>query len=400
MCRASCFDSWTRLLALAHAGEDEPSSGWLSRRDFLAAAATPVLAAACARPLPPPPGPTRDLLEATLSFDLHSHPGLFRSTASDTLAGHRRSAEVGLVKVISLTATSDAPVIARSASGGLRATREPQPGELYASMWRQMDLLRTWSAGAGMPLVLHAGELGAPASAPVRGLLAVEGCDFLEGRVERVQEAFDGGIRSLQLVHYRVNELGDIQTETPVHGGLTTFGRAGVRDMNRLGIVVDVAHATLDVVRGVTETTTQPIILSHSNIQDGSGWARFITVEHARMIAGTGGVIGAMPYIRGHRGDYVTGYVDHISRLVDAVGVEHVGIGTDMDGIGPGVIFTSYDRWPSLAQALLDRGYGKEEVTKILGDNCWRVFEKVGGGVRAARPRRETVSPVSSRLRS
>jgi membrane dipeptidase len=372
----------------------------LSRRDFLAAAATPVLAAACARPLPPPPGPTRDLLEATLSFDLHSHPGLFRSTASDTLAGHRRSAEVGLVKVISLTATSDAPVIARSASGGLRATRQPQPGELYASMWRQMDLLRTWSAGAGMPLVLRVGELGAPASAPVRGLLAVEGCDFLEGKVERVQEAFDGGIRSLQLVHYRVNELGDIQTEAPVHGGLTTFGRAAVRDMNRLGIVVDVAHATLDVVRGVTETTTQPIILSHSNIQDGSGWARFITVEHARMIAGTGGVIGAMPYIRGHRGDYVTGYVDHISRLVDAVGVEHVGIGTDMDGIGPGAIFTSYDRWPSLAQALLDRGYGKEEVAKILGGNCRRVFEKVGGGVRAAGPRRETVSPVSSRLRS
>ncbi len=158
MCRASCFDSWTRLLALAHAGEDDPSSEWLSRRGFLAAVATPVLAAACARPLPPPPGPTRDLLEATLSFDLHSHPGLFASTASDTLAGHRRSAEVGLVKVISLTATSDAPVIARGASGGLRATRQPQPGELHASMWRQMGLLRTWSAGAGMPLVRRAEE--------------------------------------------------------------------------------------------------------------------------------------------------------------------------------------------------------------------------------------------------
>jgi membrane dipeptidase len=398
MCRASCFDSWTRLLALVEARRDESHANRLSRRGFLAAAVTPVLAAACARPRAA--GPTRDLLEATLSFDLHSHPGLFPSMASDTLAGHRRSAEVGLVKVISLTATSDSPVIARSASGGLRATRQPRPGELYASMWRQMDALRAWSAGAGMPLVLRAEELGPPASAPVRGLLAVEGCDFLEGRVERVQEAFDGGIRSLQLVHYRVNELGDIQTEAPVLGGLTPFGRAAVREMNRLGIVVDVAHATLDVVRGVAETTTQPIILSHSNIQDGSGWARFITVEHARMIAGTDGVIGAMPYIRGYRGDYIPGYVDHISRLVDAVGVEHVGIGTDMDGIGPGAIFTSYDRWPSLAEALLDRGYGKEEVAKILGGNCRRVFEKVGGGVRAARPRRETVSPVSSHLRS
>ena len=86
----------------------------------------------------------------------------------------------------------------------------------------------------------------------------------------------------------------------------------------------------------MAETTTQPIILSHSNIQDLSGWARFITKEHARRVADTGGVIGAMPIMINQRaGDNVGAYVKHISRLVDAVGVDHVGIGTDMDGIGP-----------------------------------------------------------------
>src|SRR5262249_6948179 len=157
---------------------------------------------------------------------------------------------------------------------------------------------------AGMPTVLsmNAAEV---AGAPVRGLLAVEGCDFLEGRIERLHEAFDRGIRSLQLVHYRVNELGDIQTEAAVHGGLTSFGRSVVREMNRLGIVVDVAHATQAVVAGVVETTTQPIILSHSNIQDASGWARFISPDHARLVAKTGGIIGAMPIIFGRRGDDV-----------------------------------------------------------------------------------------------
>jgi membrane dipeptidase len=212
----------------------------------------------------------------------------------------------------------------------------------------------------------------------VRGLLAVEGCDFLEGRVDRVQEAFDRGIRSLQLVHYRVNELGDIQTEAPVHGGLTPFGRDAVREMNRLGVVVDVAHATYDVVRGVTETTTQPIILSHSDIQDASGWARFISPDHARRVAETGGVIGSMPIILGRRGgDDVGAYVRYISRLVDVVGVDHVGIGTDMDGIGPGAIFTSYARWPSLAAALVDHGYRPAEAGKILGGNAQRVFQRV-----------------------
>src|SRR5262249_49239943 len=151
--------------------------------------------------------------------------------------------------------------------------------------------LGRWAAAADMPTVLTVDAAVLPGP-PVRGIYAVEGCDFLEGRVDRVQEAYDRGIRSLQLVHYHVNELGDIQTEAPVHGGLTPFGREAVREMNRVGIVVDVAHATFSVVQGVVATTTQPIILSHSDIQDASGWARFISPEHARLVAGTGGVIG------------------------------------------------------------------------------------------------------------
>ncbi|TKS62048.1 MAG: peptidase M19 [Nitrospira sp.] len=125
-------------------------------------------------------------------------------------------------------------------------------------------------------------------------------------------------------------------------------------------------------------TTTQPIILSHSNIVDSSGWARFISPEHARLVAGTGGVIGAMPIIFGRRSEDITGYVHHVSRLVDAAGIDHVGIGTDMDGIGPSAIFTSYARWPSLAAALVDHGYRPEEAAKILGGNAQRVFQRVG----------------------
>jgi membrane dipeptidase len=385
VCSPGCFDYWSRLLALADA---RPDDARLSRRGFLAASAVPFVAAACATAAPS--GPTRDLLDATLSFDLHSHPGLFKSTSNDTLAGHRQEAESGRVKLIALTATSDAPVIARDRNGALRPVREPKAGELYASMYRQIDALVRWSRAAGMPIVSSVTDAGAPGP-PVRGILAVEGCDFLEGRIDRVQEAFDRGIRSLQLVHYRVNELGDIQTEPVVHGGLTAFGKDAVREMNRLGIVIDVAHARSEVVSGVVDTTTQPIILSHSNIMDSSGWVRFISPEHARLIAGTGGVIGAMPIILGRRSDDITGYVHHISRLVDAAGIDHVGIGTDMDGIGPSAIFTSYARWPSLAAALVDHGYRPEEAAKILGGNAQRVFRRVGasaaprGGVSGGR---------------
>ena len=378
MCSPRCFEYWSRLLALA----DAPSDGELrmTRRGFLAASAVPLLAAASAAPS----DQTNALLDTTLSFDLHSHPGLFKSSSNDTLAGHRQSAEAGRVKLIALTATSDAPVIAPDRSGNLRVTREPKPGELYASMYRQIAALVKWSSEAGMPTVRSVADAGAP-GAPVRGILAVEGCDFLEGRIERVQEAYDRGLRSLQLVHYRVNELGDIQTEQPVHGGLTGFGKEVVRELNRLGIVVDVAHARFEVVKGVVDTTTQPIILSHSNIMETSSWARFISPEHARLVAGTDGVIGAMPIIFGRRSDDIPGYVHFVSRLVDAVGIDHVGIGTDMDGISGGAIFTSYSRWPNLAAALVDHGYRPDEAAKVLGGNAQRVFQKVAEGAAARR---------------
>ena len=99
----------------------------MPRRAFLAASAVPFLAAAGAASAAPA-DVTRELLDTTLSFDLHSHPGLFKSMSNDTLAGHRQNAEAGRVKLIALTATSDAPVIAPDRAGNLRQTREPKPG--------------------------------------------------------------------------------------------------------------------------------------------------------------------------------------------------------------------------------------------------------------------------------
>ncbi len=89
-------------------------------------------------------------------------------------------------------------------------------------------------------------------------LLTCEGGDFLEGHVERVAEVHAQGVSSLTLVHYRVNELGDIQTEAPVHGGLTDFGRTVVHECNRLGIVIDCAHATFATTLGVLEASAAP----------------------------------------------------------------------------------------------------------------------------------------------
>ena len=91
-------------------------------------------------------------------------------------------------------------------------------------------------------------------------VLAIEGCDFLDGDLDRLNAMEARGVRSIQLTHYLVNETGDIQTAPPVHGGLTQFGADVVRRMNQIGVIVDVAHCSEDTVRGVVAATSKPIL--------------------------------------------------------------------------------------------------------------------------------------------
>ncbi len=366
MCAPCCFDWWR---ALAHG----------SRREFLKGAALlPALAGGWPAAAEAKESPGAALLDEILSVDLHAHPALIPSLASTTVSGHGKAIESGKVGAVFLTAVADSPVLAQRSTGGVYAFREPKPGECFASTWRQLDFLTRSEPQLGLRPVLSGRELGDTAAARARGaVLAVEGCDFLEGRLDRVQAAHDRGVRSLELVHYRVNELGDIQTEKPVHNGLTPFGREVVREMNRLRMVIDLAHATFDVVKGAVDASDQPMLISHTNIQDATGFARFISVEHARLVTSRGGLIGAWP-ISIQRASFAA-FTEHIARLVDAVGVEHVGIGTDMDGIGRSALFTDYSDWPDIPTALLKRGFSREDVARIMGGNVRRLLETVTG---------------------
>src|SRR5437899_1446330 len=193
-----------------------------------------------------------------------------------------------------------------------------------------------------------------------------------------VHKAYDRGVRSIQLVHYRINELGDIQTEPPVHQGLTPFGRDVVREMNRLGMLIDLAHAPYPVVKGAMDASERPMLVSHTNIQDYTGYARFVSREHARLVAGAGGVLGAWP-ISIRRAGFAA-FIEHIKRMVDVVGMDHVAIGTDLAGVSPrAALFTDWAEWPSIPAALLDRGLARREVAQIMGGNMRRLLEAALG---------------------
>jgi membrane dipeptidase len=316
------------------------------------------------------------VIRDTLSVDLHSHAGL-GTRSRLTVDQQLTKLGQGHVAACVFTATADRPVLGYTPGRDIYVTRTPDPGELYASTYATLQPLLSRLANGGLVHVKTATDLDAAATEGRRAaIVATEGGDFLEGRLERVQEAYDRGIRSIQLVHYRVNELGDIQTAPPVHGGLTSFGKDVVREMNRLGMLVDLAHATEAGVRAAVDVSTKPMVISHTNLQNHSRWPRFVTAEHARLVTKHGGVIGSMPIAVGIQG--MSGYIDEIVRLIDTVGIDHVAIGTDMDGIlPPYTIFDDYAEWPSIAASLLARGMPGDELGKVLGGNFRRVFNAV-----------------------
>jgi membrane dipeptidase len=211
-------------------------------------------------------------------------------------------------------------------------------------------------------------------------IIASEGADFLEGRIERVEEAWrNHRLRHLQLTHYRVNELGDIQTEPPVHGGLTDFGAEVIERCNGLGIVVDVAHGPYDLVKRAASVTTRPLVLSHTSLTARPRpRSRQISAQHARLVADTGGIVGVWPNAA------IFASLDAMAhgtrQLADLIGVDHVALGSDMLGFISTPVFNSYRQLPAYANALLDAGFGTSDVEKILGGNYLRVFEAVLAG--------------------
>lgn len=330
------------------------------------------------------------------SIDLHCHPGMFffqgmtpedpavREMSAAGVFAERAVADMaaGQLSVGLFATVADLTLIGANEKG-LYARREFKPGEAYADHQRQLAILQAMvDSGWVAPVRSVADIEAARRSGIVGAIFACEGGDFLEGRPERVAEAWQSGVRSIQLVHYHINALGDIQTESPRHGGLTAAGRAVVDAMNRLGMLVDMAHATFATTRDAAEISTQPIMVSHSYVSDGTvQHPRLLSEGHALLVAATGGLIGAWPTGIGNP-DFPS-YIDRLFRLVDLVGIDHVGLGTDMDAnFRP--VWNNYRQLPQLPVALKRGGMSDEEIAKVLGGNFLRVFDLVTRGAESA----------------
>lgn len=338
----------------------------------------------------------RALMRSHPVIDVHAHPGrtfvrgatgLSAALTAFSAGGvfERRAIadmRAGSVCGASFSLVADFQVL-DFAGPGLVAVRDFRVGEARESYVRQMSNLRAALAEQGAIVVREPSDFNrALAARRIGAYMTVEGADFLAGDIANVERAFADGLRSITLVHYRPNELGDIQTADAVNGGLTPFGADVIREMDRLGVVVDLAHASEATAFAALEVCTRPVMCSHTHLQGrGASHARFISSELAAQICGRGGVIGAWP--AGIGMTTMSEFVDRIFDLAEALGPEHVCLGTDIDAnFRP--VFTSYRQAPLLVSELLRRGYGEENAAGFVGGNFLRVFGAVWDGRRAA----------------
>lgn len=326
------------------------------------------------------PASAAAVLGATTPVDLHSHAGgianVARMRSGQAFAPVAEPMRKGGMAAACLAVVSDGPTHKLMPDRRLRPFRDPEPGELYQYAQLAFGRLHGMLRVQGLRIVTSAAGLRGEGPGAI---VSAEGADFLEGQVDRVDEAYaKWSLRHLQLTHYRVNELGDIQTEPPVHGGLTDFGAEVIRRCNRLGIVVDVAHGTFDLVKRAASVTTKPLVLSHTSLADRSVlFSRQILPEHARLVASTGGVIGIWP--PESRFPTLDALAVGMARMVDVAGIDHVGLGSDMRGLTGPSVFPDYDRAPALADALLGAGFSTADAAKIMGGNYARVFQACVG---------------------
>ena len=266
----------------------------------------------------------------------------------------------------------------------------------------------------------------------IASLIGMEGGYSIDDSLGLLREFFDSGARYITLTHSRTTTWADSATDAPKWGGLSPFGEDVVREMNRLGMMVDLSHVSEDTMMDAMRVSDAPVIFSHSSARAVTGHARNVPDSVLRLLPADGGVVmvtfvpgfvsetvrtwnsdrsaeaarlgslnpgdpaavtaGLTAWTTAHPIPHATiaDVVAHIQHVRDVAGIDHVGLGGDFDGVGalPDGI-TGVDAYPRILAALMVNGWSEADIRKLAGDNMLRVMravEAVAAGRRGERP--------------
>jgi membrane dipeptidase len=252
----------------------------------------------------------------------------------------------------------------------------------------------------------------------IASLIGIEGGHSIDNSLGVLRMLYALGVRYMTLTHSETLDWADSATDEARHHGLTSFGEQVVREMNRLGMLVDISHVSAETMRHALRVTSAPLIASHSSAFALAEHPRNVPDDVLRLVKQNGGVVMVNFFpgfivpeaarmtrnmfqmarelqkkypderefreaIRQWRKEHpiptgsVHTVVDHIEHIIKTAGVDHVGLGSDFDGINsvPNQL-EDVSCYPYITQELLNRGYGKEDIVKILGGNLLRALRR------------------------
>jgi len=214
-------------------------------------------------------------------------------------------------------------------------------------------------------------------------LIGVEGGHAIANSLPTLRMFYDLGVRYLTLTHSSSLAWADAAGDSAVLGGLSEFGHEVVREMNRLGMLVDLSHVTPEVMRDAIETSAAPVIFSHSSARAVRDVERNVPDDILAMLPANGGVVMINFYSEflvpegEERPGTVGTIADHIDHVVAVAGIDHVGLGSDFDGIDEEPVgMEDVSMLPNLTIELVRRDYTDEEVLKVLGSNLLRAMRQ------------------------
>lgn len=245
----------------------------------------------------------------------------------------------GNATLVAWSLVGDLPWLRRSPRG-LRQKGAPERGEPLKWFEEEIARIKRHVAEQGLKIVLGPDDVDRALAGEPHVVLSVEGASFIETNVGALATAYDLGIRHLQLVHYIANPLADFQTAEPRHGGLSELGKDVVAECNRLGLLVDLAHASEEAVGQALAISKVPMVWSHGSVTraERPHWsmratkARRLTLKSAKAIAGEGGVVGLWT-LRSDVGTSTADYAERLAQMAEWLGEDHAAFGTDMNAI-------------------------------------------------------------------
>ncbi len=271
----------------------------------------------------------------------------------------------------------------------------------------------------------------------IASMIGIEGGHQINNSLAALRQMYDAGARYMTLTHTLNTGWADSATDTPVHHGLTPFGAEVVREMNRLGMLVDLSHVSPETMRAALAVTEAPVMFSHSSARALVDHPRNVPDDVLRLVAANGGVVmvnfapgyvsdaryrwdadDAAERARANNPPYIGLYIgqperakaavagweekhprpaatlaqiaDHVEHIRQVAGVDHVGLGSDFDGIEDAPVgLEGVDKYPALLAELMRRGWTDADIAKLAGENVLRVMtgvEKVAAKARASRP--------------